>query len=194
MPDYDVIGDVSETLRATLDASFTGTPLAATIVEVDNLADGVSTNPPHLTVFPYELAEDTSQRNRPHRRTDVGGKLEIRKPAMALLLRYLITAWAGDIATEQGLLGRTLQVLHDGAILSGPQLQGGLAGTDEALKITFVPLTLEEKSRVWSAIQKPYRLSLNYEVRVVDLDPTSFDTATPVTSRILEPAVPGGSS
>jgi hypothetical protein len=193
MPDFDVISDVSETLRQTLVDALAGTPLGGTIVRVDNLADGISTNPAHLTIFLYELAEDSSQRNRSHRRTEAGGTLEIRKPPMALLLRYLVTAWAGDMATEQSLLGRTLQVLYDGAILSGTQLQGSLVGTGEAVKVTLVPLTLEEKSRVWYAIQKPYRLSLNYEVRVVNLDPTSFEVAMPVTSRILEPAVPGTS-
>ncbi len=191
MPDFDVISDVSATLRKALDDALAGTPLAGTIVQVDNLADGIATSPPRLTVFLYELAEDPSQRNRPHRRIDVGGTYQVRKPPMPLLLRYLITAWAGDMATEQSLLGRTLQVLYDGAILAGAQLQGSLGGTDEAVKVTLVPLTLEEKSRVWYAIQKPYRLSLNYEVRVIDLDPTSFDTAAPVTTRILEPAVPG---
>ena len=71
---------------------------------------------------------------------------------MPLILRYLLTPWGGDRATEHLLLGRALQTLHDDAILSGPQLQGGLAGTSEALKLKLAPLTLEEQTRVWFAV------------------------------------------
>jgi hypothetical protein len=34
----------------------------------------------------------------------------------------------------------------------------------------MTPLTLEEQSRVWDAVQKPYRLSLHYEARVIRID------------------------
>ena len=104
---------------------------------------------------------------------------------MALLLRYMLTPWSGDRMTDHKLVGRTLQVLYDGAILSGTQLQGGLAGTDQALKVTLSPLTLEERARVWYAIEKPYRLSLTYEVRVVNLDAETVDAIPPVSQRAL---------
>ena len=190
MSDFEVISDVSATLRETLIGALAGTPLAGTLVEINNLADTVSPTPPKLTIFLYELAEDPSQRNRRHRRTDVPTGVEIRKPPMALILRYLVTAWAGDMATEQQLLGRALQALYDGAVLSGPQLQGALAGTDETLQVTLVPLTLEEKARVWYSVQQPYRLSLNYEIRVVDLDPLSAEEVATVTARFLDGAAP----
>ena len=105
---------------------------------------------------------------------------------MALLLRYMLTPWSGDRLTDHKLVGRTIQVLYDGAILSGTQLQGGLAGTDQALKVTLSPLTLEERARVWYAIEKPYRLSITYEVRVVNLDAVATDSLVPVSQRSLE--------
>ena len=103
---------------------------------------------------------------------------------MALLLRYMMTPWSGDRLTDHRLLGRTLQVLYDGAIISGTHLQGGLAGTDQALKVTLAPITLDERAGVWFAIQKPYRLSITYEVRVINLDALTVDTATPVSQRV----------
>jgi len=87
--------------------------------------------------------------------------------------------------TDHKLVGRTLQVLYDGAILSGTQLQGGLVGTDQALKVTLSPLTLEERARVWYAIEKPYRLSITYEVRVVNLDAEEVNNIQPVSQRGL---------
>jgi hypothetical protein len=73
-----------------------------------------------------------------------------------------------------------------GAIISGPDLQGAsLAGSNEALKVTLSPITLDSLARVWWAIQVPYRLSLSYEVRVVNLDSETAERATPVSSRTL---------
>jgi hypothetical protein len=108
---------------------------------------------------------------------------------MALLLRYLLTPWGGDQPTEQRIVGRAMQVLYDDAILDGVQLRDGLRGSRDTLKVTLAPLTLEERTRVWWAIQKPYRLSLNYEVRVVNLDALSGARAVPVQSRTLDAAI-----
>jgi hypothetical protein len=52
------------------------------------------------------------------------------------------------------------------------------------LKITLSPLTLDERARVWFAIQKPYRLSLTYEVRVVNLDAVMVDAIASVSERV----------
>jgi hypothetical protein len=77
-----------------------------------------------------------------------------------------------------------MQVLYDGAIVSGPDLQGGsLRNTTEVLKVTLAPLTLEERTRVWFALARPFRLSLSYEVRVVNLDSELTEVRTPVRSR-----------
>lgn len=94
---------------------------------------------------------------------------------MALLLKYLLTAWGGTEETRQQILGRAIQTLYDNAILSGPDFDLGGAPdlssmSDEAFKITMSPLSLEERTRVWHAVQKPYRLSVSYEVRVVNLE------------------------
>jgi hypothetical protein len=47
-------------------------------------------------------------------------------------------------------------------------------------------LTLEERARVWYAIEKPYRLSLTYEVRVVNLDAVTVQTVVPVNNRVTQ--------
>ncbi len=113
---------------------------------------------------------------------------------MALALRYLMTSWSDSRLTDHIILGRAMQVLYDDAILNGTQLAGGLALTDQSLKVTMVPLSLDERSRVWFSIQKPYRLSIAYEVRVVNLDSETFDRRRPVSSRRLDYAEAGGGS
>ena len=198
MPDFSVISDVSRTLETVITAGLsTLTPLPPPIAEVHDLQGTISTNPARLTLFLFEVVEDASQRNRPPVRVDsVPPALpttQISKPPMALLLRFLMTPWSGDRFTDHQILGRTLQVLYDGAILSGTQLQGTtLQNTDVALKITLAPITLEDRSRVFHSVQRPYRLSLSYDVRVINLDTQTAHIRVPVASREIRPFVPEG--
>lgn len=185
MADFGVISDVSASLVAALDNQLQ--PLMAR-AELNDLAGAVP-NGLVLTVTLYEILEDPPSRNRPPVREVTGTAVTTRKPPMALLLRYLLTPWGGDQETEQRIVGRAMQVLYDDAILDGVQLQGGLRSSRDTLKVTLAPLTLEERTRVWWAIQKPYRLSLNYEVRVANLDAQTQRRTVPVQSRTLDAAI-----
>ncbi len=190
MPDFSVIADVSETLEAVLTDALSTLAPGPPIAELHDLSGPVATNPPRVTLFLYEVVEDHTVRNRPAPRTVTPPNLTQEKPPVPLLLRYLLTPWSGDILTDHRMLGRSIQVLYDGANLSGPQLQGGLAGTSEALKLKLAPLTLEERSRVFAATQERYHLSVTYEVRVVNLDPIHQTVHTPVRERTLIGAGP----
>ena len=111
---------------------------------------------------------------------------------MALMLKYLITPWSGDAATDHRLLGRAMQVMYDNALLADQQLLGSLAATPDVLKMTITQLTMEERTRVWYAVQRTYRLSSAYEVRVVNLDSRRRTTRSPVREyrRAIGPRLP----
>lgn len=189
MGDFGVIADVSSSIVSTLTQALRGlSRVEPPIAELNDLSETVQTPPPKLTVFLYEIAEDPTSRNRPHVRSQPPDPPTTRKPPMALLLRYLITPWGGDQTTQHRMLGRALQTFYDDAILDGAQLTGSLAGGTDALYLTLTPLTLDQKSWVWYAIQKPYRLSLNYEIRVVNLDSAVETPVRPVRSRTVEGA------
>jgi Pvc16 N-terminal domain len=192
MADFGVIGDVSSILETTLTRAFATLQPGPPVAMVHDLSGTVPTTPPTLTITLYEVVEDGSARNRPPTVQTTPTGPGLRKPPMALLLRYLLTPWGGDPITEQRMAGRALQVLYQDAILGGPRLQGDLQGSADALKVTLAPLSLEERARVWYAIQKPYRLSLNYEVRVVKLDVARIVPAGFVQSRTLDWAMPEG--
>ena len=109
------------------------------------------------------------------------------KPPMALQLITCSRRRGGDSVTEQQILEQAIQALYDDAILSGTALLGGLQGGADTLKITLIALrTLEDPARVWYAIQKPYRLSVESEVRVVNLDATEELRNEVVQSRTLD--------
>jgi hypothetical protein len=177
-----VIDSVSETLRTVLDAELAMLVPPAT-AEISDLLGTISTTPPRMTLFLYELVEDPSARNRPRTRGDVPPDVTLHKARMALLLRYLLTPWSPDPTTVQKLLERTLQTFYDMPVISGSFLQADLAGTNEALRLTLLPLSLEDKTRIWYSIQQPYRISVVYEVRVIELDTTVQEQQTPVSQR-----------
>ncbi|WP_221352044.1 DUF4255 domain-containing protein [Streptomyces beigongshangae] len=189
MGDFGVIADVSSVVVSALTRSLSDLGqgrMEPPRAELHDLSEAVQTSPPKLTVFLYEIAEDPASRNRPPVRSQPPDPPTTRRPPMALLLRYLITPWGGDQETQHRMLGRALQTFYDDAILDGAQLSGSLAGGVDSLHVTLTPLTLDQKSWVWYAIQKPYRLSLNYEIRVVDLDSAVETPVRPVRSRIIE--------
>lgn len=187
MPDYSVIAAASETLQSVLTEAFTVLkPDPTPVAEVHDLQGNISTSPARLTIFLFDASEDPSARNRPRVRVIDKSDLTQKKPPMALLLHYLLTPWSGNRLTDHTILGRAMQILYDGAILSGSDLQGSLKNTDQALKVTLAPLNLEDRTRVWHSVQKPYRLSVSYEVRVVNLDPESVEHLPIVNRRTLD--------
>ncbi len=187
MPDFGVVAAVSQTLESVLNNAIQSLDSPSPLAELHDLQGRIETTPARLTIFLFEMGEDPSARNHPRVRGLARPTITLTKPPLALILRYLLTAWGGDRLTEQRLLGRATQALYDGALISGPDLRGvSLIGTNETLKVTLAPLSLENQTRVWWSVQKPYRLSLSYEVRVVNLDSEVIERRTPVRTAMAE--------
>jgi hypothetical protein len=184
---FNAIADVSEILRRTLHAGVQS--VGASCIVHDLVASPSVGMTLSLTL--YEIAEDPSSRNRPDLRTVVNNQVTVQRSPTALLLRYLITAWSGNIVDDQVILGRAVQTLYEHAILSGPDLAGtSLIANDEAIAITMIQQTIEDRTHVWRAYDKPYRLSINYEVRVVKIEASKPPRILPqVRSRHLRHGV-----
>ena len=105
-------------------------------------------------------------------------------PPLALNLYYLLTPYASDPTSAHQVLSFAMQRLHDNANISGAQLQGSLRLSIEQLSIVLCPLALEELTRVWNALQTPYRLSVAYEVRIVLIRSETERTPARVETRI----------
>lgn len=125
---------------------------------------------------------------------------------LAFNLSYLITAYGkdGDELLAHRLLGRAARALSDNPVLGAQQITAAistypeLGGGDlnlqkEHLRITPLPLSLEELTKLWSACHGRYRLSLAYQVAVVLIDSTRpTPPVKPVRVRQLQvdPSVP----
>ena len=70
------------------------------------------------------------------------------------------------------MLGKVLQTFHDHPVVRGVDLQGSLEGTAVELRVTLETLSLEEITRIWTALnaESGYQLSVSYEVQVVEIE------------------------
>ncbi len=196
MASSGVISDVSQTLINALDNALSSLfPAPAPQAILHDLQGTISTNPATLAVMLYEVIEDATTRNRPFQRAQTPAGRVLRKPPITLILRYMIVPYAGDRLTEHQMLGRAMQTIYDNSIFSGPELRGapapvGLVGSADILAATLDPLAVDQRSRIWEALQEPYRLSVCYQVRVASIDSTSDAPVSLVRSRNFDPAIP----
>ena len=184
-----MLAAVSDTLRSRMTAALAGLSVPPPVAELHDLSSAPQTDPPRVTLFLYDVVEEAATRNRAPTTELVGGVLRTRKQPLSLALYYMVTAWGGSRDTEQRMLGRVMQRMYDDAIIDGLELQGSLAGSAAGLRVSLAPLRLDDRARVWWAIGRPYRLSVNYEVRVIDIDATTTGSAAPVSVRVLSGGV-----
>ena len=63
-------------------------------------------------------------------------------------------------------------VISSGEILlRGVDLRDDFTGTDMRIAVRLEPMTLEEITRIWHALQRPYQLSVSYEMSLASIAP-----------------------
>jgi hypothetical protein len=175
---YSVIYQVSKKLKQVLWDAFQQEPEIRGIVGTSDAAivflhpTAAARNASNrLSLWLYQVTENEYVKNQPLQPAN-GNKAQL--PPLALNLFYLITPFGAAADTDPGagesdlrLLGKTMQVLYDNAIIYLHDAQDHVA---EELRVILSQLTLEEQTRVWEALQEPYRLSVSYQVRVIHVD------------------------
>lgn len=109
------------------------------------------------------------------------GENQLRSPPMLLQLSYLLTVYSAAEAKframdEQRILGRAMQVMSDNAALDAMEVLKDPNGIYGKINIQLMNLTMEEKMRIWSFPEVPYRLSACYQVAPVEVESTRLRT------------------
>jgi hypothetical protein len=133
-----------------------------------------------LSVWLYKVDRDEFTSNRPSERLSSG---RLRLPPITVDLHYLLTPLSSDVQTEQLILGRVLQTLHDSSTALPTVTRPDVTDT---LRVTLENLDLESLSRVWNALQEPYQLSLSYRVQVVSIRSNRDLSGSPVLERTTD--------
>jgi hypothetical protein len=142
-----------------------------------------------LNLFLYRVTENGHLQNQeiPGRGSNGYGH-----PPLSLNLHYLLTAYGNtevnggaatlfDDTNAHFLLGSAMRVLHDYPIVTdqltavrppsgGLVLHASLRDAYEKVRLSLEPLTLEDVTKVWTALALRYRLSAAYVVNVVQVE------------------------
>ncbi len=141
-----------------------------------------------VNLYLYRVIECPMARNRSWPGDRVTAPSD--RPALGLELFYLLTPLGtrpdnasfqlGDDAHT--MLGVAMLTLQQYPILNDVHLPGFdadsvlapfLLASYEQIKVSLMPVGVEELSRIWATINQPYRLSVAYEVSLVELSPTT---------------------
>ncbi|MCP4656022.1 MAG: DUF4255 domain-containing protein [bacterium] len=146
-----------------------------------------------INLFLYQVQESAALRNADWQpRADDPGTL--MPPPLSLNLFYLMTAYAANDpqtgnSTAHEILGDAMRVFHEYPIVPEGSLDPGLLDAREEIRVMLHALDLEELSRVWNTFTQPFRLSVLYEVSVVQLDRSAV-AERPLAARVRRIGVP----
>jgi hypothetical protein len=211
MSNFLAIGGVSATFQALLrdrmelPQGMARSDLQVTI-GVPQAEELSQPEPTRINLFLYRVTENGSLKNQiiPGQ----GHPSDYGHPPLSLVLHYLVTAYGATddngISNEtrsQFLLGAAMRVFHDHPIITETLvtiqppagqtiLHQSLRGEFERVKLCLDPISLEDLSKVWTALTRPFRLSAAYTVSVVQIESRWLQTqAEPVQTRRIHMAM-----
>ncbi|MBX3081417.1 MAG: DUF4255 domain-containing protein [Anaerolineae bacterium] len=98
---------------------------------------------------------------------------------------FLLTVWTTSTFAEQSIMGWAMRELYINGTLDRSMLdpKGGWDVADR-IQITPSDLRIEDLIRIWEGLRQPFRLSVGYMARVVQIDvPPEPDHAPVVATR-----------
>ncbi len=168
MADYPIISDVSAHIVKLLREKMCPEPIPSpNNIEVSSPAEQDVDY--ILGLYLYDIREE-GEISRPS--SQPKGRTRLTKPPRPYSLYYMLflngSSQMGLKAHDiQKIVGRAAQIVNDGGVVNPNTLQTWLDNPEPPISITPARLSLEEKVRVWSAINKPYQISLFYKVAPV---------------------------
>lgn len=194
---YNAISEVTRAIRALLKGKMKRS--ASLPITLLSPGDEKLNDAEGLNLYLYRVVENPLFKNRdwPGDREKSG----LPYPPLALNLFYLLTPYAKSVgpsdegedeAISHQILGDAMQVLHENPVLNDIHdtdfdaniiLEKDLRNSFEKINISLSPLSMEEISKIWSAINKPHKLSVVYEVSLIQIVPTKRPT---VTAHVME--------
>lgn len=170
MADYTIIADVSAFIVRTLREKMCPEPVPSpNNIEISSPA---SQDVDYIVgLYLYDIKEET-QIAQPH--FVERGRVQLVKPSKPYSLYYMLfingSSQMGLKAPDiQKIVGRAAQIINDNSSISPSELQPWLEDDEPPIVLSQARMELDEKVRVWQAINKPYEISLFYKAAPVFL-------------------------
>ena len=184
MAKYSVISDVSRTIVDLLRGELVPEPVAQ--------AEQIGACDPHergncvVGVHIYDITESGEMR-------PTGQVLQadgsLRNAPVSLYLSLMISvASKAEKETrtldEQTIMGRVIQVLEDNKRLPEKYMPPALRAAGEVIRVSNVPMELEEKTKIWTMFSESYKLSVFYKIGPVLLESAVVTVPAPRVKEI----------
>lgn len=183
------IGLVSESLRRLL----TGKMSILPAVNVTLLSPDDAKTDRKINLFLYKIQENPFLKNADWqiKRGDAGS---IIPPPLSLNLYYLMTPYAPNDpqngqSTAHKILGDAMRVFYEHPVVPSDYLDTAIKSAGEEVRIMLNTLDLEELSKIWNTFKQPFRLSVLYEISVVQIDPLP-ESEKSLATRVRKIAAP----
>jgi hypothetical protein len=139
-----------------------------------------------LGLYLYDIREEGEVASTPLR----AGGTRAKKPPKPYSLYYMLfingSSQMGLKAHDiQKIIGRAEQIVNDGNLILPNALQTWLEAEEAPIILSPAKISLDDKVRVWTAINKPYQVSLFYKAAPVFLSSEVVMEETPVREAIF---------
>lgn len=168
MADYTIIADISAYIVRTLREKMCPEPVPSpNNIEISSPA---SQDVDYIVgLYLYDIKEDMQMGHPP---TVERGRVQLTKPPKPYSLYYMVfingSSQMGLKAPDiQKIIGKVAQIVNDNNSVYPQQLQPWLDVAEPPIVLSQAKMGLDEKVRVWQAINKPYEISLFYKAAPV---------------------------
>ena len=192
MADYPIISDVSSYIVRTLREKMCPEPIPSpNNIEISS---PLSQDVDYLVgLYLYDIREDVEVTGPRYVQT---GRAQISKPPRPYALYYMVFInGSGQMGLKdpdiQKIIGRIAQIVNDNSSVRPDELQSWLDTQEPPIVLSQAKISLEEKVRVWQAINKPYQISLFYRAAPVYLSSGEIIDTPRVTDGSFEISITG---
>lgn len=168
MADYTIISDVSNYVVKTLREKMCPEPIPSpNNIEISSPADQ---DVDYIVgLYLYDIREEAGIAQGPMLQK---GRVQLQQPPKPYGLYYMVFINGGSqmglkAPDIQKIIGRVAQIVNDNSSVLPNQLQSWLDTQEPPIVLSQAKISLEEKVRVWQAINKPYQISLFYKAAPV---------------------------
>ena len=170
MAKYTVLADAGKAIVDMLKDQMTPEPVAKP--ENIGLCDPKERGSFVVGVHPYDVEYLSESANRDPIHLPDGN---IQDPPVSYQVKYMISVSskvevANRSLEEQRILGKIMQIFADNKNLPEKYMTGTLKMSDEPIGISMQKIDLEEKVKIWSMFNEPYKISVFYTVGPINID------------------------
>jgi hypothetical protein len=147
-----------------------------------------------INLFLYQVKENPFLKNADWKAKSDNPK-KLSPPPLSLSLFYIITPYdesntggqdGQDNPNEHDLLSEAMRVFYENPVIVTEAFN---QHQSQQIEIIHNPLGLEELGKIWNAFNKPFKLSVAYEVSVVQIESLKTEErAKPVKEVVLKPS------